>query len=97
LIIGGLDSNSDKNYCNYLKGLLFLGQNEIHPDLMSWPLIRVLVHFNLSLNIFSETTTPRGLTFCRNVPWVVLFKICSFGSRIPNNFQTGSKKLPKIA
>jgi hypothetical protein len=51
----------------------------------------------LSLNIFSETTTPRELILGRNVPWVVLFKICSYGSDISNNFQTGSEKLPKIA
>jgi hypothetical protein len=40
---------------------------------------------------------PRELIFGRNVPWVVLFKICSYGSEILNNFRTGSEKLPKIA
>jgi hypothetical protein len=74
----------------------FLGQNEIHSDPMSWPCVRVRVHVNFSLNI-SETTTPRELIFGRNVPWVVLFKICSHGSEIPNNFRTGSEKLLKIA
>jgi hypothetical protein len=28
---------------------------------------------------------------------VVLFKICSYISRIPNYFPTGSEKLPKIS
>jgi hypothetical protein len=76
--------------------MCFLGQNEIHSDLMSWPCVRVCVNFSLNI-FFSETTTPRELIFGRNVPWVVLFKICSYGSEIPNIFQTGSEKLPKIA
>jgi hypothetical protein len=28
---------------------------------------------------------------------VVLFKICSYGSEIPNNFRTGSEKPKKLA
>jgi hypothetical protein len=72
----------------------FLSQNEIHSDLLSRPLIHFQVNF--SLNIFSETTTPRGLRFCRNVPLVVLYKICLYGSGILNNFHAGSEKLPKI-
>jgi hypothetical protein len=39
--------------------------------------------------------TPRKLIYCRNVPWGVLFKICSRGSEIPNIFRTGSEKLGK--
>jgi hypothetical protein len=74
----------------------FLGQNEIHSDLMSWPCVRVRGNFSLNI-FFLETTTPRELIFGRNVPWVVLFKICSYGSEILNNFRTGSEKLPKIA
>jgi hypothetical protein len=31
------------------------------------------------------------------MPWGVLFKICSRGSEILNNFQTGSEKLGKKA
>jgi hypothetical protein len=50
---------------------------------------------NFSLKIFSETITPRKLIFCRNVPWGVLFNICSLGSEIPNIFQTGNEKLEK--
>jgi hypothetical protein len=49
---------------------------------------------NFSLNIFfTETMTPRKLIFCRNLLWGVLFKICSWGSEIPNIFRTGSEKL----
>jgi hypothetical protein len=61
---------------------------------MAWPLVRVRVHANFSENI---SETPRGLIFGRNVPWVVLFKVCSYASGIPNNLRTGSEKLPKIA
>jgi hypothetical protein len=75
---------------------LLLGQNEIHSDLRSWPCVRVHVGVNFSLNIFfSESTTPRELIFGRNVPWVILFKICSYGSEILNNFRTGSGKTAK--
>ena len=49
---------------------------------------------NFSLNI---SETPRKLIFCRNVPWGVLFKICSSGSEIPNIFRTGSEKPRKLA
>ena len=71
---------------------------KFHTDLMSWPCVRVRVHVNFSLNIFfSETTTPRELIFGRNVPWVVLFKICSYGYEIPNIFRTGSEKPRKLA
>ena len=53
---------------------------------------------NISLKIFfSETIIPRKLIFGRNVPWVGLFKICSNGSEIPNNFRTGSEKPRKQA
>jgi hypothetical protein len=77
---------------------VLLGQNEIHSDLMSWPYVRVRVRVNFSLNIFfSETIIPRKLIFGMNVPWVVLFKICSYGSEIPNNFRTGSEKTRKLA
>jgi hypothetical protein len=39
---------------------------------------------NNSLKIFfSESIIPRKLIFCRNIPWVVLSKICSYGSEIP--------------
>jgi hypothetical protein len=76
--------------------LLLLVQIQIYSDLMSWPLWHVCV--NLSLNIFfSETTLPRRLISCRNVPWVVLLKNCSYGYEILNSFRTGSEKLPKIA
>jgi hypothetical protein len=52
--------------------------------LMSWPCVRVRVNFSLNI-FFSETTTPRELIFGRNVPWVVLFKICSYDSEyFPN-------------
>jgi hypothetical protein len=37
------------------------------------------------------------LIVCRNVPWGVLFKICSRGSEILNIFRTGSEKLGKKA
>jgi hypothetical protein len=66
-------------------------------DLMSWSCVHVHVCVNFSLNIFSETTTLTELMFGRNVSWVFLFKICSYGFEIPNNFRTGSEKLPKIA
>jgi hypothetical protein len=71
-------------------------KNEIHSDLMSWPCVRVRVNFSLNL-FFSETTTHRELIFGKNVPWVVLFKICLYGSEIPNNFRTGSEKPRKLA
>jgi hypothetical protein len=64
---------------------------------MSWPCERVRVRVNFSLNIFFSETTPRELIFGRNVPWVVLFKFCSYGSEIPNNFRTGSEKPRKLA
>jgi hypothetical protein len=51
---------------------------------------------NNSLKI-SETIIPRKLIYCRNVPWVGLFGICSHGSEIPNIFQTGSEKPIKLA
>jgi hypothetical protein len=71
----------------------FLGQNEIHSDLMSWPCVHVRIHVrvNFSLNIFfSETTTPRELIFGRNVPWVVLFKI--FMKCILGHYCSSTKK-----
>jgi hypothetical protein len=52
------------------------------------------VRVNNSLKIFfSETIIPTKLIFCRNVPWVGLFKICSQGFEIPNIFRTGKKSL----
>jgi hypothetical protein len=51
---------------------------------------------NFSLNIlFFETITYWKVIFCRNVPWGVLFKICSQGSEILNIFRTGIEKLGK--
>jgi hypothetical protein len=73
----------------------FLGQNEIHYDF--YVIASRMRPHQLFLNIFSETTTPREQIFGSNVPWVVLFKICSYGSEILNNFPTGSGKLSKIA
>jgi hypothetical protein len=67
---------------------------KFHSDLILCQLVRV--HVNNSLKIFfSETSIPRKLIFGRNVPWVVLSKICSYGSGIPNIFQTGSEKQAK--
>jgi hypothetical protein len=55
-----------------------------------------MIGTNNSLKIFSETIIPRKL-FCRNVPWVGLFKIYSHGSEISNIFRTGSEKPRKLA
>ena len=71
--------------------IILLGQNEFHSDLMSWPCVRVRVNFSLNI-FFSET---RELIFGRNVPWVVLFKICSYGSKIPNKFPNRKWKTAK--
>jgi hypothetical protein len=49
------------------------------------------------LKFFSETTTPRKLIFCRDVPWVGLFKFCSPVTGILDIFRTVSQKLKKIA
>jgi hypothetical protein len=75
----------------YIDGY-FLGQNEIHFELMSWPLVRVSINFSLNI-FFSETTTPRyrGQIFLGMfLGWSSL----KFGYGISN---TGSEKLPKIA
>jgi hypothetical protein len=40
---------------------------------------------------------PSKLIFCRNVPWIGLFKIWLHGSEILNIFRTGSEKPRKIA
>jgi hypothetical protein len=87
---------SQDTFCPEATANSFLGQNEIHSDLMSWQLVRVRVNISLKL-FFSETIIPRKLIFCRNVPWVGIFKICSQGSEIPNNFRTGSEKPQKLA
>jgi hypothetical protein len=48
---------------------------------------------NISFNIFFlETITTKKPIFCRNVPWVGLFKFCSQDSFIPNIYRTGSGK-----
>jgi hypothetical protein len=56
------------------------------------------VHVNNSLKIFlSENIITRKLIFCRELHWVVLSKICLYGSKIPNIFRTGSEKPRKLA
>jgi hypothetical protein len=54
-----------------------------------------VLRINNSLKI-SETTAPRKLIFCRNVPWFRLLKICLHGSQIQNICQTGSEKPQKL-
>jgi hypothetical protein len=75
---------------------MFLGQNEIHSDLMSWQLVRVRVNISLKI-FFSETIIPRKLIFGMNVPWGGLFIICSNGSEIPIIFRTGSENPRKTS
>jgi hypothetical protein len=68
---------------------------KFHSDLMSWQLVRVTRQ--QFFKIFSETIIPRTLIFCRNIPWVVLSKICSYDFAITNIFRTGSEKPWKLA